>query len=226
MCGRVVQARPLDVLAELLEATPTPLLAGSYKPAWNIPPTQPVVGLTPGLRGPNAVERILDLYSWGLRGRFFNARAETVATNATFAPALGERRLAVLVDGFYEWQGTPRRPLFFQRADGAPLALAGLWDPWRGDGGIEAACTIITTAAGPDLDGVHDRQPVLLGPDGLASWLAPGPLAGDVLAGLLAPGPGGALTRHPVDPRVGDVRNDGPDLVAPYTEPEPLRLFG
>ena len=27
MCGRVVQARPLDVLAELFDSTPTPLLA-------------------------------------------------------------------------------------------------------------------------------------------------------------------------------------------------------
>ena len=220
MCGRVVQARPVDVLAGFFDAEPTPLLAGSYKPAWNVPPTQPVVGLTLDLRGPTAVARVLDLYQWGIGqgGRFFNARAEGLGARA----GLTERRLAVVVDGFYEWRD--KRPLFFVRADGAPLALAGLWAPWRGEGGMEAACTIVTAAAGPDLEGIHDRAPVVLAGEALARWLGRGPLPAD----LLVPAPAGTFVHHPVDPRVGDVRNDGPDLVAPYTppaEPEPLHLF-
>ena len=43
------------------------------------------------------------------------------------------RRCIVPASGFYKWQQTPagKMPLYIYRADGAPLALAGLYTFWR-----------------------------------------------------------------------------------------------
>lgn len=220
MCGRLVVARPPEVLAALFDAREGPTLRRWYQPSFNLPPTRVAVGLVAAAAG-----RVLDAYRWGFGGRFFNARSETVATNGLFSPALAARRLAVVADGFFEWERAGpgrRRPLFFQRADGAPLTLAGLWEP----GGAVATCTVITTEAeGGDVAAIHDRMPVILEGEALEAWLAPGRPADRVA--LLRPAPRGTLVAHPVDPRVGDIRHDDPSLIVPFDPPEEaLRLFG
>jgi putative SOS response-associated peptidase YedK len=40
-------------------------------------------------------------------------------------------------------------------------------------------------------------------------------------AALLRPAPEGVLKLWPVDKRVGNVRNDGPDLIEPEIPPDP-----
>ncbi len=250
MCGRVVVSSPIDVLAAHFDALETAGLRDTFELSHNLAPTRALVGF---LRDANG-ERVLDSYRWGLvphwaddisiGNRLFNARAETLSTSRAFNGALGTRRLVVVVDGFFEWgpardSGPARRrsPFFFHRADGAPLALAGLWEAWRPANDPRAAplrtCTLITTSAAADLDGIHDRMPVVLKPDALATWLAARPLEPAPLQEILRPSEPGTLAHHRVDPRVGDVRNDSPDLVDPFdaeefvnsSEPEPLRLF-
>ena len=66
--------------------------------------------------------------------RLFNARAETVATKASFRSAFAAHRILVPADGFYEWRKQDdgsKQPYYFTRADGAPLAFAGLAEWWR-----------------------------------------------------------------------------------------------
>jgi putative SOS response-associated peptidase YedK len=237
MCGRYALARPARELASLFDAAEAPGFRETYEPSHNLAPTR----LVAGLAMPRDGDRVLDTYRWGLvpawaedpsiGGRLFNARAATLATSRAFSDAFEHRRLVVLADGFFEWQAGPdgrRRPLLFRRADGRPLALAGLWDRWRdrshGRPEPVQSCTIVTTEAGPDVADVHDRMPVVLEDDALDRWLDPRRCDVHRAATLLHPSPAGTLVRHPVDPRVGDVRNDGPELVEPYEERE-LRLF-
>lgn len=204
MCGRVAVFRPVEVLAEAFDARLAPGVAERYEPGYNQAPTRTLPGLV------DEHGRVLDLFHWGLANRSFNARAERLA-----AGHLG--RLAVVVDGFFEWHD--RQPLFFTRTDGAPLAIAGLREGRR-------ACTMVTTAAGPDLEAIHDRMPALLEPDDLAAWLGAADLSRQRRAELLRPAPTGTLTHHPVHPKVGDVRNDSPDLIVRFEPPvEALRLF-
>ena len=227
MCGRVAVARPLDGLAKYFAARVVPALLESWEPSWNVAPTRPLVGVVETAGG----DRVLQAFTWGFRDRLFNARSETVTVSAAFRDAARSRRLAVPVDGFFEWEGEGRRrrPRFFARADGDPLVLAGLWE--RNGAGL-LTCTILTTASGPDVAAVHDREPVVLEADELDRWLHHSPLRQSEMDALCRPVAAGTLVSHPVDRRVGDVRNDGPDLVQPVPadsdppDPEPLTLFG
>jgi putative SOS response-associated peptidase YedK len=87
------------------------------------------------------------------------------------------------------------------------FAFAGLWSAGR----FGLSCSIITTAAVGDLTRVHDRMPLLLEPDRWTEWLtAPAAEA------LLAPPPldfVASIEIRPVGPAVGNVRNDGPELI-------------
>jgi len=169
--------------------------------------------------------------------RTFNARAETVASKPSFRSAFSSRRLAVVADGFYEWRqgpGTGKQPYYFTRADGRPLALAGLWEVWRGgpaerggaagdagDPGERPAlrtCTVITTAAGPDMGDIHHRMPVVLEPEVLDEWLDPDNRDKPELESLLVASAAGTLVHRAVGRSVGNVRNDGPELIEAVEE--------
>ena len=214
-------------------------------------------GEDPGDRGVRAVHRELGRYRWGLvpswakdpsmGSRTFNARAETVASKPSFRSAFTARRLAVVADGFYEWRqgpGTGKQPYYFTRSDGNPLALAGLWEVWRGGpaardsragapdipGALDPAdpdpverpalrtCTVITTTAGPDMGDIHHRMPGVLEPEVLEEWLDPDNRDKPELESLLVPSPAGTLVRRAVGRSVGNVRNDGPELIEPVEE--------
>jgi putative SOS response-associated peptidase YedK len=69
---------------------------------------------------------------------------------------------------------------------------------------------------------VHDRMPVVLPADAWRTWLDRGVPAEQALA-VLADLPSGRFVPRPVQPAVGNVRNDSPALLAP---PEPADLVG
>lgn len=232
MCGRFVFHRPIDEIRALFGAVnPPPNIA----PTWNMAPTR----LAPVLRRhPQTGERHLDLLRWGLLPHWakdaksvrqpINARSETAATSAMFRDPLARRRCVVPADAFYEWEaaGAAKTPHAIARADGAMLALAGVWDGWRGPGGeVVRSFTILTTAAAPELRFLHERMPVILEMADIADWLGetdadPAPL----MRTSMAP-----LRIWPVSTRVNNVRNEGPDLLAgrvdePAAQPAPLGL--
>src|SRR4051794_39303335 len=82
-----------------------------------------------------------------------NARAETVADKPSFRSAFKSRRCIIPADGFYEWKknGKLKLPFYFRRADGRPIAFAGLWERWND---LES-CTIITTEANSLMAAIH-----------------------------------------------------------------------
>lgn len=214
MCGRFVLKTPVDELARLFGFPERPNLAARY----NIAPTDPCAVVRPG---PSlAVLRwgLVPFYARDIREgvRCINARGESVAENRAFARAFRERRCLVPADGFYEWksEGKAKQPYFFAAADGAPIAFAGIWDRWRpGSGDPVESFSIITTEANATMAPVHDRMPVILRQSAWGAWLDPKTPLPDLQAAL-KPAPDDYLVAHPVDRRVGNVREDAPSLIA------------
>ncbi|MEO7753039.1 MAG: SOS response-associated peptidase [Terracoccus sp.] len=191
--------------------------------------------------------RQLRLLTWGLVPswakdvkvglRMTNARAETVLDKGAFARAALSRRCLVPAEGWYEWQvsptavdakGKPRKqPFFIHRADGAPVGFAGLYEFWRDrerpDDDPDAwltTFTIITTAADPGMDRIHDRQPLVLEPTQWERWLDPGEKDPDFVRSALEFADPGRFVARPVGRAVGATVNNGPALLEPVSETE------
>jgi putative SOS response-associated peptidase YedK len=72
--------------------------------------------------------------------------------------------------------GKRKQPYYLERRDGEPIALAGLWEEWRGPdrkGEPLRTVTIITTTPSATMAPVHDRMPVILPPSAWDAWLDP-----------------------------------------------------
>ena len=161
-----------------------------------------------------------------------NARVESVADKPAFARALAARRCLVPARGWYEWQvsptaldakGKPRKqPFFTARADGASVAMAGLYEFWRDPGIADAddplawltTFSVITGPAEPGLDRIHDRQPLVLEPEEWATGSTPRTGAADV-AGPARAATAGRFTAHAVSAAVSSNRVNGPQLLDP-----------
>lgn len=219
MCGRYTLRNPA-ALAEAFELEALPALA----PRYNIAPSQevPIIRFTP-------TGRRLELARWGLipawarepAGGYatINARAETVDTKPSFRGPFRRQRCIVPADGFYEWQaaGGVKIPHYIVRPDGAPFALAGLWDRWQGPQGEVLSCTVIVTAANRFMRRLHERMPLILAPEDYARWLDPDNRDSAGLKRLLAPAPEDLLIAWPVSRRVNDPRHDAPDCIQPVS---------
>jgi putative SOS response-associated peptidase YedK len=223
MCGRYRQARDPREVAEFF-GTVNPL--PNTPPSWNIVPTQDALVVR---RHPETGARHLDALRWGLvphwatdlsvGARMINARAETLAERPGFRDAFARRRRClVLPDGFYKWRKgdgpkAPKQPYTVALKDGSPMALAGLWEGWRGPGGeVVRTFTIITTNANDKLRALHDRMPVSLPRNAWRAWLGEEPPEADDLLALLRPYPSSDLVAWPVPRRVGRVAEDDPGL--------------
>jgi len=147
----------------------------------------------------------------------FNARAEGIDIRPAFRAAWNAgRRCLVIADGYYEWRDHDKQPFAVALSNRGPMTLAGLWDSWIAPSGETLkSFTIITTVANTILQPLHGRMPVLLAPEAWASWLGETAASEAELKALLKPYPGAAMAFWPVDRRVGNVRNDSPDLFAP-----------
>lgn len=229
MCGRYVLATPIDELVSFFEASLAPGVREEYEPSYNVAPTETVLGLVEK----ESTGRVLDEFRWGLvpswakdlsvGSRMFNARAESLATKSAYRTAFQSRRLVVVADGFYEWRkdaGGKRQPFYFTRADGHPMAFAGLWEVWRDRSSKEdkrwlRSCTIITTDANQEVEPTHDRMPVILEEDVLERWIGSDGVGSDELEALLRPSPAGTLSFVAVDRRVGKVDYKDSGLIAP-----------
>ena len=214
------------------DTTDTPLPA-----SYNVAPTNEVYGVVADPDG----QRHVEVFRWGLvpswakdvkiGAKMINARAETVAEKSAFKSAFRKHRCLIPMDGFYEWQagredgpltakGKPvKQPMFIHRADGEPLAVAGIWSSWRDrDAGADApwlhSCTIVTTTANATMEPVHDRMPVILPARAWDEWLDPANQDTEALVRLLVPAPDNLLTMHKVSTDVNSVRNKGEELIA------------
>ncbi|WP_101524954.1 SOS response-associated peptidase [Nocardioides houyundeii] len=234
MCGRYASSRrPEDLLEEfevVANRTAQPLDAD-----YNVAPTKEVYAVL------QRDERQLRTLTWGLvpswakdpsiGNRMINARVETVAEKPAFRKAFAARRCLLPADGYYEWYptsvltpaGKPRKqPFFIRPRDHGILAMAGLYEIWRDPARAEDdperfrwTCTVLTTRAEDSLGHIHDRMPLMVSPEHRDLWLDRAVSGAEQLRRALAPAAPGLLEAYPVRPLVGNVRNNGPELLEP-----------
>ena len=96
------------------------------------------------------------------------------------------------------------------------MLFASLWDRWHSKTSEEMveSFTIVTTAASPQLQFVHRRQPVMLSKPGAIEWMARDQ-DGAVLADLMSPRLTRDLSVVPVSTFVSNSRNNGPRCIEP-----------
>jgi putative SOS response-associated peptidase YedK len=223
MCGRFVRQSTQEVLADWfgveLEEMPW------FAPSFNIAPqsVQPVVRL-----GRDSGNREFALLRWGLVPFWakdsklaystINARAEEAATKPAFREALKKRRCLVPADAFYEWKrldAKSKTPFAIALISGEPYAFAGLWESWRPKAGEPLETfTILTTDPNEVMAPIHNRMPVILEPKDYDRWLDAGDQARPPVD-LLRPYPAERMRAWPVSDRVGNVRNNDPQLLEP-----------
>ncbi|WP_042365118.1 SOS response-associated peptidase [Streptacidiphilus neutrinimicus] len=249
MCGRYASSRKPEDLVELFEVkswNAQEALVADY----NVAPTKDVYAvLERPLRelGPDPV-RQLRVLRWGLVPswakdpgvgvKMFNARAETIHEKPAYRRAFTTRRCLLPADGYFEWH-TPekepgqkkapkKQPYFVTPKDGSEMAFAGLYEFWRDRNIPEedpaawlTTCTVVTTAAEPELAAVHPRMPLVLPRDRWDDWLDRSRTDADELQALLAPPTPGLMELRPVGAAVGNFRNNGPGLLE-RVEPEEI----
>ncbi len=215
MCGRFTITHPNDALAALFDAIPGNDLP--MVPNFNVCPTNPVAVVT-SVGG----QRRLRAMRWGFIPTWYkapndgpliiNARSETVATKPAFRGAIRERRCIIPASGFYEWsegEKGARLPWYFTRTDGAPMALAGVWQRWQD---IDTVA-IVSTEAGLGMADIHHREPVVLEQADWPLWLGEAGHGAAVLIKASAPGVMGRPFR--VGVAVNSNRASGEQLIEP-----------
>jgi putative SOS response-associated peptidase YedK len=223
MCGRFARRSTREVLAEWfgvdLEDQP------DFSQSYNVAPqsVQPVVRLERDSGEPEFA-----LMRWGLVPFWakdakigystINARAEEAATKPAFREALKKRRCLVPADAFYEWakrDAKTKQPYAIGLKSGEPYAFAGLWESWRPkEGEALETFSILTTDANEVLEPIHDRMPVILDPEDYRRWMEAASVE-RLPVDLMRPFPAERMTAWPVSQRVGNVRNNGAELLAP-----------
>lgn len=152
-----------------------------------------------------------------------NARSESIGKQDV-PERLARRRCLVPAPAYYEWRDDPdgKTPFTVARVDGDPVAFGGVWETWKSpDGELLQTFATITTDANRQLNGIQDRMPVIIERGDWPLWL--GEVDGDP-ASLLRPAPEGILRTWQVGKAVGNVKNNGAELIEPCAPAAPTLL--
>ena len=208
MCGRYTITGDLAELEKLVRFI---CKVVDFKPRYNLAPRS----VAPVLVWENGTATLKPM-RWGLipswskdetiGDKLTNARADTISEKPSYRRPFEKQRCLIPADGFYEWQTTPagKQPFRFTLKDGGFFCMAGLWEKWirppragelnLDDTGpavsqIVETFTIITTEPNPMVAAVHNRIPVILGPEHYQWWLEPDRFEPEFLKTLLRPYP-------------------------------------
>ncbi|MPQ71058.1 MULTISPECIES: SOS response-associated peptidase family protein [unclassified Pseudomonas] len=227
MCGRFAQYQGMADYLRELEAEQDVISGYDNEPIarYNIAPTTRVLilhSVEEGLRIDPVHWGWAPFWAKGKRPDPINARVETVTTGKFFKQLWPNGRALVVADGWYEWVKDPnnpkkKQPYFIRLKSQAPMFFAALaqvhpgLEPHEGDGFV-----IITAASDQGMVDIHDRRPLVLAPEHAREWLDPelSPARAEDIAKNLCL-PVDAFEWYPVGTAVGNVKNQGAELILP-----------
>ena len=225
MCGRYVRKGSKQKIAEYFRANPNPAELSMPDADYNIAPTtyQPIIR-----QSKETGEREMVLARWGLVPFFtkdlkevkglstINARAETITKAPTWREPFKKRRCLIPASSFYEWSKISeplKQPYVFELANAQPMAFAGLWDAWKDkEGHWLQSFAIVTTEANELMAKIHPRMPVILHTRDYDRWLDREETE-QLPIDLLQPFESEEMEVHEANPKVGNFRNNGPEMM-------------
>ncbi|MBF4560810.1 SOS response-associated peptidase [Microbacterium sp. VKM Ac-2870] len=236
MCGRFVVGSSGSELVGVLRVD----VVGDAlpEPSYNVAPTDRVAIVLDSAKTEPPTRR-LEAARWGLvpswakdvgiGAKAINARSEEVEDKPMFRQALIARRAIIPASGYFEWktEDGAKTPYYVHPADDAPLFFAGLYEWWKDPAKAPddparwvLSFTIMTREAVGQLGSIHARMPLFIDADYADVWLDPTTEnVGDLLDATVDAAPAlvdGLLLRE-VGSAVGNVRNNGPELIAPVS---------
>jgi putative SOS response-associated peptidase YedK len=171
-----------------------------------------------------------DLVRWGWRPHWakdraapINARVEKVAHGPFYRPIWPNRAITP-INNWFEWvdEGGPKKqPYLIRRRDQAPVLCASIGQFPTGDRepGEHDGFVIITVDSAGGMVDIHDRRPVVLTPELAREWLDPAtPKERAEQIALHQGEPAEAFEWFKVDRAIGNVRNQGPELIRPIAD--------
>ncbi|WP_095184670.1 SOS response-associated peptidase family protein [Pseudomonas sp. Irchel 3H9] len=230
MCGRFVQYEGMAIFIE--ELSPQIDLFSGYDAQpigrYNVAPSTRVQVLHAAEDGLH-----IDAVKWGWapfwakrkRPDPINARIETVTTGKFFKQLWPNGRAVVPSEGRYEWVKDPddpkkKQPYFIRLKSQRPMFFGALTEVHPGlEPDDRDGFVIITADSVGGMVDIHDRRPVVLTPDLARVWLAPSTSkerAEQIALHQCAPAE--SFEWFKVNRAVGNVRNQGPELINPIGE--------
>lgn len=225
MCGRFAQSQGLADYLRELNAEQDVISGYDNLPIgrYNVAPGSRVLILhraEDGLRVDPCHWGWAPFWATGKRPAPINARVETVTTGKFFKALWPQGRALVMADGWYEWVADPhdakrKQPYYIRLKSQAPMFMAALAEvhtgmaPNEGDGFV-----IITAASDEGMVDIHDRRPLVLEPADARIWIdadVPAEEAERLARERCLPVE--AFEWFPVSKAVGNVRNDGAELI-------------
>jgi len=227
MCGRIAQYSGMDDFFSELAPRFRRIGAYDHEPIkrYNVAPStrvQLIRAVDDELRAEPVKWGWSPFWAKGKRPDPINARVETVATGKFFKQLWPEGRALTPANGWYEWVADPadpkrKQPYFIVLKDRRPMLLAALaqvhpgLEPNDNDGFV-----IITAASDSGMVDIHDRRPLVLTPEHAREWIEPGlsPARAEEIARECCR-PTDDFEWYPVGKAVGNVRNQGEELISP-----------
>lgn len=221
MCGRFSQSLTREEYLAELAGIPDRCIAIDHEPIarYNVAPGTKVL-----LLSERNYALHLDAVHWGYapdwwtKAPLINARAETAASSRMFKLLWQHGRAIVFADGWYEWrrENGQKQPYFIHRKDGRPIFMAAIGSPPFERSDSNEGFLIVTTAADGNLADIHERRPLVFSPAAALDWLSQ-EVDGEQaeLITLRDAVSASYFTWHSVTQAVGNVRNQGSDLIKP-----------
>ncbi|EAV3218519.1 SOS response-associated peptidase [Salmonella enterica subsp. enterica serovar Pomona] len=223
MCGRFAQAQTREEYLAYLADEAERDIAYDPEPIgrYNVAPGTKVLLLS------ERDEKLhLDPVLWGYapgwwdKATLINARVETAPSSRMFKPLWQHGRAIVFADGWFEWkkEGDKKQPYFIHRKDGKPIFMAAIGSTPFERGDDAEGFLIVTSAADKGLVDIHDRRPLVLSPGTARKWMRQG-ISGKEVEEIITDGavPTDKFTWHAVKRSVGNVKNQGEELIKPVT---------
>lgn len=192
-----------------------------YQPRYNAAPTQVLPVITQGSKG-------ISFFYWGqipdrsknrsIGSKLIMVDQETITQKLSSREALLKNRCIIPADGYYDWKKiskkgkVPHRLVF---GTNEVISFAGMWEEFEDDEeNIVHTFRIITTPANRVVSSINNRMPAILTKEDEKVWLDPDSPE-DVLLEKLRPFPAEKTGSYTVSPRINDLNNEGPSLIAP-----------